>query len=115
MNSDPRKLTTADAVLQNYLAVLCTGMAQSDADTEMYLGKIKLVLPRVTREATLIGPLADAADMLLLHPPVKGQRVDPNWTRGVVDAQSALVNFYKWRGAAALTQMEKETSYDQRS
>ncbi|MDR6266558.1 hypothetical protein [Roseobacter sp. N2S] len=115
MNSGPRKLTTADAVLQNYLAVLCTGLAQDDAETEVYLGEIKKVLPLVTREAFWIGPMAAAADMLLLHPPVTGKRVDPNWTRGKADAQAALVNFYKWRGAAALTQMEKETSRDQRS
>lgn len=102
---EPRaKLTPQDLVFVNSMAAAVMTWSL-DADwLELMIEAAREALPHVNREHAYLGPVADAADMMLIRAaqPAKLDERQALYRAGLNRAREALVRYFRWRAAEAL-------------
>ena len=98
------KLTAHDLVFVNSMAAAVMTWSIDDDWLELMIHTAKEALPHVNREHAYLGPIADAADLMLIRAAAVPRLEDRQafYRAGMNRAREALVRYFRWRAAEAL-------------
>jgi hypothetical protein len=98
------KLTAHDLVFVNSMAAAVMTWSIDDDWLELMIHTAKEALPHVNREHAYLGPIADAADLMLIRAalPIKLEDRQAAYRGGMNRAREALVRYFRWRAGEAL-------------
>lgn len=99
------KLTPTDLVFVNAMAAAVMTWSLDDDWLALMLDAAREALPQVNREHPYLGPVADAADMMLIRAAGAGKLEERQalYRAGLNRAREALVRYFRWRAAEAQT------------
>lgn len=108
--ADRPRLTKHDLVFVNSMAAVVMTWSFDDDWLELMIREARDALPHVNREHGYLGPVADAADMMLVrsaHAPTEDDR-RTFYRAGINRAREALVRYFRWRAGEALELVRAE-------
>lgn len=106
MADAPKKYTLADHCLINAATEIGMARMRSHAVMQDALATFKDVLPTVTRENRLIGPLADACEQLAKH--YRPKQSSAELTAAWFDLANALEKIHRWKHAQAMRAWQQQ-------
>ncbi len=98
------KLTPQDLVFVNSMAAAVMTWSVDAEWLELMIHEARDALPHVNREHVHLGPIADAADLMLIRAaePKKLEERQALYRAGMNRAREALVRYFRWRAGEAL-------------
>ena len=98
------KLTPQDLVFVNAMTAVVMTWGFDEDWLELMVHEAREALPHVNREHAYLGPVADAADMMLVRAAAPAAVAERRllYRAGLNRAREALVRYFRWRAAEAL-------------
>lgn len=104
---DRAKLSPQDLVFVNAMASVVMTWSLDDEWLELMAHEARAALPHVSREHAYLGPIADAADIMLVRAAEPGLVEERRaiYRAGMNRAREALVRYFRWRAGEAMERL----------